>query len=101
MDNLSRYALALESLLKDQGWDIPVVNTRGWSNLEDKIGYIPHPDVQLLNYYRKDGASVIMKMDPWFFSQRDADVKQGCHLSANEYKTFLWGEKMNMFRRAH
>ena len=85
-DNLGKYALASESLLKVQGWEILVVNTKGHSNLQDNIGSIPHPSARILNHYRNMGAPIMMKTALWSWSQRDADIKSGCHPSANEYK---------------
>ncbi|CAJ1935795.1 unnamed protein product [Cylindrotheca closterium] len=63
------------------------------------IDKLPHPAAPMLHRGMKNGAPVVVHLEPWSQSQLDMQVARGCHSSANKFKEFLKEEFLDFGRK--
>jgi hypothetical protein len=69
--------------------------------LSPNVKHLPHRAGHLLDIWRRTGAPVVTKNEPWSLLQKLQALKRGTHASAINHINFLTDEFVNMTEKGH
>ena len=98
---LGKLALQFALKLKTDGWRRLVDQTRGKSNISDKVEHLSHRAARLLGHLKRRGASVTLANGPWSVEDNDDAIRRGPHKSSHGERAFVAEEMLDFCQQGY